>query len=63
MKAIDRAALKLAIEITRAESPARRQQIDNMLRDRPWREVAEFASDRAQGRSSHCGRGRRLRVR
>jgi hypothetical protein len=51
MNRTDRLALKLAIETARRESPGRRQQIDSMLGDRPWREVAEFASTCCQGRA------------
>jgi hypothetical protein len=51
----DRAALELAIEVTRRESPARRKQIDDFLSDplriRPWIEVATFAAGCAQGRA------------
>ena len=32
----DKAALELAIEIDRKRSPGDRQQIDDMLRERPW---------------------------
>ena len=51
MTRTDRAALKLAIELTRKESAARAQQIDAMLRDRPWEAVAKFASGCAQNRA------------
>ncbi len=46
VKAIDRAALKLAIKITRNRDPERRRQIDSMLADpdREWDQVARFAS-------------------
>jgi hypothetical protein len=39
----DRAALELAMKLIRTESPGRAEQIDSMLEDRPWQEVAEFA--------------------
>ena len=51
MNRTDRLALKLAVEVARRESPARARQIDSMLRDRPWREVAEFAAGCCQSRS------------
>ncbi len=47
----DRAALELAIEVTRKESSARRQQIDDFLSSRPWFDVATFAAQCAQSRS------------
>lgn len=47
----DRAALKLAIEHARAQDEGRRQQIDSMLADEPWEEVATFASYGCQMRS------------
>ena len=51
MNATDRAALELAIEVTRKESPARRQQIDSFLSSRPWIDVAAFCAGCAQGRA------------
>ena len=48
---VDRAALTLAIEVTRRESPARRQQIDNFLATREWIYVATFCAGCAQSRS------------
>ena len=39
-----RAALELAIAIALKSDRATRQQIESMLRERPWREVAEFAA-------------------
>ncbi len=47
----DRAALELAIETTRKESPARRHQIDDFLATRPWLEVATFCAGCAQSRA------------
>ena len=47
----DRAALTLALEQARTESPERAQQIDSMLEDRPWFEVATFAASCAQSRA------------
>jgi len=47
----DKAALTLAIEVTRRESPARRQQIDNFLATREWIHVATFCAGCAQSRS------------
>ena len=49
----DRAALKLALALAlaRNESPGRAQQIDSMLEDQPWAEVATFASFCVQGTS------------
>ena len=41
---IDHDALTLAIETARKRCRAKREQIDSMLTDRPWREVAEFAA-------------------
>ena len=48
---VDRAALTLAIEVTRNESAARRQQIDNFLATREWIYVATFCAGCAQSRS------------
>jgi hypothetical protein len=48
---VDRDALTLAIEVTRRESPARRQQIDNFLATREWIYVATFCAGCAQSRS------------
>jgi hypothetical protein len=47
----DRDALTLAIEVTRRESPGRRQQIDSFLSSRPWDDVATFAASCAQSRA------------
>jgi hypothetical protein len=44
----DRDALQLAIKHCRAHDKASRAQINDMLKDRPWIEVAEFASFSAQ---------------
>ena len=49
----DRAALELAIEVTRRESPARRRQIDDFLSSRPWFETATFCARCAQERALH----------
>lgn len=43
MDEIDKDALTRALELTRAE-PDRAEQIESMLKDRPWEEVAEFAA-------------------
>jgi hypothetical protein len=51
LSAADRAALELALETARKLSPADRQQIDTMLKERSWREVAVFASHSAQEHS------------
>jgi hypothetical protein len=47
----DTDALTRAIELCRAESPARRKQIDNKLADEPWENVARFAAGCAQSRN------------
>jgi hypothetical protein len=51
----DKAALELAIATTRAESPARRRQIDDFLSSplwiRPWIDVATFCASCAQSRA------------
>jgi hypothetical protein len=49
----DKAALKLAIEIDRKRDHATRRQIDDMLKERPWREVAEFAAYGCQCTALH----------
>jgi hypothetical protein len=51
---VDLAALRLAIEVTRKESPARRQQIDDFLSSRPWFDVAKFCASCAQSNSLRC---------
>ena len=51
MNEIDRDALERALVACRAEGAARAKQIDNMLADRPWADVAQFASSCAQGRA------------
>jgi hypothetical protein len=51
MNPTDRTALERALVACRAESPARAKQIDSMLADRPWEDVAQFASSCAQGRA------------
>jgi hypothetical protein len=44
---VDLAALKLALAKSRASGKSRREQLDDMLKDRCWLEVAQFAaSDR-----------------
>ena len=45
---VDRIALQKAIEYCRAHSKIRREQIDDMLKERPWEQVAHFASSFAQ---------------
>jgi hypothetical protein len=47
----DRDALTRALDICRAESPGRAQQIDSMLQDQPWLEVAKYAAHFCQHRS------------
>jgi hypothetical protein len=41
---VDREALERAIELAKAESPARRKQIDDMLAKDGWDEAARFAA-------------------
>jgi hypothetical protein len=41
---IDMVALQLAIAKSRASGKRQRDQIDEMLRDRPWEDVAQFAA-------------------
>ena len=48
---IDRDALTRALAMCRAENPGRAAQIDSMLTDRPWKEVASFAANCSQTRS------------
>jgi hypothetical protein len=43
MDEIDKDALTRALELTRAE-PDSAEQIESMLKDRPWEEVAQFAA-------------------
>jgi hypothetical protein len=44
MKRIDCDALKRAIEMERAKSPADRQHVDALLAERSWRDVGEFCA-------------------
>jgi hypothetical protein len=41
---VDRDALEHAIELARQESRGRRDQVDSMLKERDWQEVAEFCA-------------------
>jgi hypothetical protein len=50
---VDRAALKRAIAMARAESPGRAKQIDAMLAERPWLDVAQFAAYSCQSDALH----------
>src|SRR6478672_6805926 len=43
MDEIDKEALTRALELTKAE-PDRAEQIESMLKDRSWEEVAQFAA-------------------
>jgi hypothetical protein len=40
----DKAALELAIDLARKGDRTSQQQIDAMLKERPWQDVAEFAA-------------------
>jgi hypothetical protein len=53
MKRVDRDALKRALAMARAESPEQAQQIDDMLEDRPWQQVAAFAAHCCQCMNLH----------
>ena len=50
LSAHDKAAMQLAIKQVAAESEAARQEIDDRLHTRPWREVAEDVVWRCQDR-------------
>jgi hypothetical protein len=50
MDEIDRDALTRALELTRAE-PDHTEQIESMLKDRPWEEVTQFAACHQQGKN------------
>jgi hypothetical protein len=54
IKKIDREAMKLAIEMVRKRGGADKRQIEEMLRERPWEEVGDFAAG--------CCQERRLRT-
>ena len=47
MDEIDKEALTRALELTKAE-PDRAEQIESMLKDRSWEEVAQFAAYQQQ---------------
>jgi hypothetical protein len=47
MDEIDKEALTRALEFTKAE-PERAEQIESMLKDRTWEEVAQFAAQHQQ---------------
>ena len=56
MRRVDQDALRRALEMAKAQSPGRREQIDAKLADEPWENVAAFAascSSRATCISSH----------
>ena len=53
MNWLDRAALTQALKMCRTEDEDRAQQIELMLEDQPWEEVATFASFCCQTRSLH----------
>ena len=44
LNAVDLEALERAIQLARQESRGRRDQIDGMLKERDWQEVAEFCA-------------------
>ena len=47
MDEIDKEALTRALELTKAE-PERAEQLESMLKDRSWEEVAQFAAHHQQ---------------
>ena len=47
MDEIDKEALTRALELTKAE-PERAEQLESMLKDRSWEEVAQFAAQHQQ---------------
>jgi hypothetical protein len=51
MRAHDRKAMQLAIEMARADNERQRHEIDDMLRTGPWQEAAERAVWCCQDRS------------
>jgi hypothetical protein len=61
MDEIDKDALTRAIELARAE-PDRAQQIESMLKDRPWEEVAQFAAYHQQCKNLSLKLTKRLPV-
>jgi hypothetical protein len=52
---VDREALTRALDIAQQESPAQRDQIDTMLRERGWDRASKFAA--------YCCQDARLRLR
>ena len=53
LKLHDRDALTRCVELTRQEDELRREQIDDFLRERDWREVGEFCAYICQSKSLH----------
>ncbi len=51
MKRVDREALRRAIKLARSHDAGRKQQIDTMLKDRTFEEVAMFAAYCCQRRA------------
>ena len=51
MKRVDRDALKRAVAEARKQDPARRRQVDKMLAERDWFEVARFCVHCCQSRN------------
>jgi hypothetical protein len=48
-------ALRRSVRLTMAENQLRREQIEEMLAERPWVEVAEFCSYHLQMRALNLG--------
>jgi hypothetical protein len=53
LSSLDRDALERCLALARQEDPARAEQLDDFLRERPWFEVADFACYVVQMRSLH----------
>ena len=53
MRRVDQDALRRALEMAKAQSPGRREQIDAKLADEPWENVAAFAASCCQSRNLH----------
>jgi hypothetical protein len=57
---IDKEALTRALVLTKAE-PEPAKQLESMLKDRSWEEVAQFAAQHQQRKNLRCpGRYRRV---
>jgi hypothetical protein len=51
MLRVDQDALRRALEMAKAESPGRKEQLESKLAEEPWEDVASFAAYCCQNRT------------